>query len=136
MPDTQLLCTFTYQSKIEDSIAEIVKNYEIAQDRVFVLRNLREPEELFCTYNIEEGEYDNYLEKTISIHRKRETNTLYTINALNQLIIHLNDGVLDKSFPIPWEEYENSLLVTNSGEFQKIDTQLHDIIEIDDNGEV
>lgn len=130
MSDTQLLCTFTYQPKLDDTLDEIRDNYEIAHDRIFVLRNMREPEELFCTYNIEEGQYDNYLDKTISIHRKRETNTLYTINALNQLIIHLNDGVLDKSFPIPWDDYENSLLVTNSGEFQKIDTQLEDIIEL------
>ena len=131
MPNTQLLCTFTYQPKVEDTIAEIVDNYEVSQDRIFVLQNLREPEELFCTYNIEEGKYDDYLEKTISIHRKRETNTLYTINALNQLIIHLN-GELDKSFPIPWEEYENSLLVTDDGDFQKIDTQLEDIINLDE----
>ena len=131
MPNTQLLCTFTYQPKIEETIAEIVNNYEVSQDRIFVLQNLREPEELFCTYNIEEGQYDSYLDKTISIHRKRETNTLYTINALNQLIIHLN-GELDKSFPIPWEEYENSLLVTDDGDFQKIDTQLEDIINLDE----
>jgi hypothetical protein len=130
MPDTQLLCTFTYQSRVENTIAEIVDNYEVSQNRVFVLQNLREPEELFCTYNIEKGEYSSYLDKTISIHRKRETNTLYTINALNQLIIHLN-GELDKSFPIPWKEYKNSLLVTDDGEFQKIDTQLEDIINLE-----
>lgn len=129
MPDTQLLCTFTYQSKIDDTLDEVRENYEISQDRIFILRNMREPEELFCTYNIEAGNYDEYLDKTISIHRKRETNTLYTINALNQLIIHLNDGILDKTFPIPWEEYSNSLLVTDNGEFEKIDTQLEDIID-------
>lgn len=130
--DTQLLCTFTYRPKLDDTIEAILENYDIAYDRIFVLQNLRDPEELFCTYNIEEDQYDSYLEKTISIHRKRETNTLYTINALNQLILHLNDGVLDKSFPIPWEDYENSLLVTDSGDFQKIDTQLEDIIDIED----
>lgn len=132
MPDTQLLCTFTYQSKVDDTVDDILDTYKVARDKIFVLRNMREPEELFCTYNIEEGGHDTYLEKTISIHRKRETNTLYTINALNQLIIHLNDGVLDKSFPIPWDDYENSLLVTNNSEFQKIDTQLEDIIELDE----
>jgi len=131
MSDTQLLCTFTYRPKLEDTVEAIRENYEIAYDRIFVLQNLREPEELFCTYNIERGSYDEYLEKTISIHRERETNTLYTINALNQLIMHLNDGVLDKSFPIPWEDYENSLLVTDSGDFEKISTELFDIIDLD-----
>ena len=131
MSDTQLLCTFTYRPKLEDAVEAIRENYEIAYDRIFVLQNLREPEELFCTYNIEKGSYDEYLEKTISIHRKRETNTLYTINALNQLIMHLNDGVLDKSFPIPWEDYKNSLLVTDSGDLEKIDTELFDILNFD-----
>lgn len=132
MPDTQLLCTFTQRKRVEDTIAEVMKNYELSQDRIFVLENLREPDELFCTYNVEDQEYDDYLPKTISIHRKRETNTLYTINALNKLILHLNDGELDKSFPIPWNDYYNSLLVTNNGEFEKVDTQLYDIVEIED----
>lgn len=132
MPDTQLLCTFTYNPKIDETLSDITSTYEVARDQIFVLENLREPEELFCTYNVEDQDYESYLEKTISIHRKRETNTLYTINALNKLIMHLNGGVLDKSFPIPWKDYENSLLVTNNGEFQKIDTQLYEIVELEE----
>jgi len=132
MSDTQLLCTFTYKSKVDETVEEIQSNYELSYGKIFVLQNMRDPEEIFCTYNIEQGEYKSYLDKTISIHRKRETNTLYTINALNELIKYLNDGMLDKSFPIPWDQYENSLLVTDSGDFQKIDTQLFDIIETTD----
>ena len=131
MSDTQLLCTFTYQPKIDQTLSEIVETYEVSRDQIFVLKNMREPEELFCTYNVDNENYNSYLDKTISIHRKKETNTLYTINALNQLILHLNDGVLDKSFPIPWEDYENSLLVTDSGDFSKIDTTLEDIVNIE-----
>ena len=132
MSDTQLLCTFTYKSKVDETVEEIQSNYELSYGKIFVLQNMRDPEEIFCTYNIEQGEYKSYLDKTISIHRKRETNTLYTINALNELIKYLNDGMLDKSFPIPWDQYENSLLVTDNGDFQKIDTQLFDIIETTD----
>jgi len=131
MSDTQLLCTFTYQPKVDQTLSEIVETYEVSRDQIFVLKNMREPEELFCTYNVDNENYNSYLDKTISIHRKKETNTLYTINALNQLILHLNDGVLDKSFPIPWEDYENSLLVTDSGDFSKIDTTLEDIVNIE-----
>lgn len=131
MSDTQLLCTFTYQPKVDQTLSDIVETYEVSRDKIFVLQNMREPEELFCTYNVKKEGHDSYLDKTISIHRKRKTNTLYTINALNQLILHLNDGVLDKSFPIPWEDYENSLLVTDSGDFSKIDTTLEDIVDIE-----
>lgn len=129
MPDTQLLCTFTYQSKVSKTVDKVFENYTLSQERIFVLQNMREPEKVFLTYNIEKDNYDEYLDKTISIHRKKKTNTLYTINALNQLIIYLNDGILDKTFPIPWENYQNSLLVTDNGEFEKIDTKLENIID-------
>ncbi len=119
MSDTQLLCTFTYKSKVDETVREIQSNYELSYGKIFVLQNMRDPEEIFCTYNIEQGEYKSYLDKTISIHRKRETNTLYTINALNELIKYLNDGMLDKSFPIPWDQYENSLLVTDSVRYHR-----------------
>lgn len=129
MPNTQLLCTFTYQSKVSKTVDKVFENYTLSQERIFVLQNMREPEKVFLTYNIEKDNYDQYLDKTISIHRKKKTNTLYTINALNQLIIYLNDGILDKTFPIPWENYQNSLLVTDNGEFEKIDTKLENIID-------
>jgi len=130
--DTQLLCTFTRKGDHKRTIRAIVDHYEIVHGRVFVLQNMREPNELFCTYNIKRDRYEDYLDKTISIHRKRETDTLYTINALNKLIEYLNDGELDETYPVPWKDYRNSLLVTNNGEFQKIDTQLFDIIDLDD----
>jgi len=53
---------------------------------------------------------------TISINRKKESNTLYSINALNALISHLNNGVLDKSFIIDWSNYKNTLLLSQ-GEY-------------------
>jgi hypothetical protein len=45
------------------------------------------------------------------VHRKKETNTIYTINALNELIMNLNNGVLDKHYPIEWDNYKNSMLL-------------------------
>jgi hypothetical protein len=105
-------------------------HYEVVYDKIFVLKNLKEAGEVFCTFNVEEGTYDYYMGKTIMVHRKKDTNTLYTINALNELIKHLNDGELDKSFQIPWENYKNSLLVTNEGEFRRFDTKLFDIVEV------
>lgn len=53
----------------------------------------------------------DFLPKSIMVHRKKETNTIYTINALNELIMTINNGVLDKHYPIDWERYENSILL-------------------------
>jgi hypothetical protein len=66
---------------------------------------------------------------TISLHRKKNTNTLYTINALNDLIRELNGGKLDKSFPIKWENYKNCLLLTNENGLNKISTRIYSIID-------
>ena len=66
---------------------------------------------------------------TISLHRKKQSNTLYTINALNEVIRELNGGVLDKRFPIPWDDYYNSLLLTNENGLNKIPTKIHSIVD-------
>ena len=54
---------------------------------------------------------DEFLSGSILVHRKTETNTIYTINALNELIMDLNNGILDKRFPIEWERYQDTLLL-------------------------
>jgi len=69
------------------------------------------------------------IQDTISLHRKKNTNTLYTINALNDLIRELNNGKLDKTFPIDWENYKNSLLLTNDEGLNKIPTRIYTIVD-------
>ena len=67
---------------------------------------------------------------TISLHRKKNTNTLYTINALNHLIQLLNNGVLDTSYQLDWENYRNCILLTNDEGLRRINTEIHDITYI------
>jgi len=134
MIDSQLLITFTTNTKLDDIIENIQKTYVVLFNRIFVLQNRDEEKEMICSYNIDEKadiDIENIPYSTIGVHRKKNTNTLYTINALNFLIQLLNDGKLDKNFSIPWENYHNCVLVTNGGEFKKINTKLFDIIELD-----
>ena len=70
------------------------------------------------------------MQDTISLHRKKQSNSLYTINALNEIIRSLNSGVLDKSFPVPWENYRNTLLLTNETGLNKIPTRIYTIIDV------
>jgi hypothetical protein len=70
------------------------------------------------------------LENTILLHRKKESNTLYTINALNDLIKSLNGGQLDTSFMVNWKDYQNSILLTHAGELKKLDTKIYKIITL------
>ena len=132
---TQLLCTFTTKKELDDVIKEIIDTYPIFFNKVYVLQNENEINEFVCTYNvdIDESEIDyNKVKNTISLHRKKHTNTLYTINALNELIKNLNNGVLDKDFMIPWENFKNMILVTNSEGLNKISTRIYKIININE----
>ena len=70
------------------------------------------------------------LYNTILLHRKKQTNTLYTINALNSLIKILNNGVLDTTYQLDWENYRNTMLLTNEEGLKRVETEVEDIIYI------
>ena len=129
---TQLLCTFTQRDKLDDILELIILCNEVLYNKIYVFQNGNDYNQLICTYNVE-YEADNHPEdipNTISLHRKKQSNTLYTINALNEVIRELNDGMLDKKFPIPWEDYQNSLLLTNDAGLNKIPTKIHSIVNV------
>jgi hypothetical protein len=70
------------------------------------------------------------IDNTILVHRKKQTNTLYTINALNELIKSINSGVLDKSFAVNWNDYKNCILLIQTDGFNRIDTKVKTIINL------
>ena len=128
---TQLLCTFTQRDKLDDILELIILCNEILYNKIYVFQNGNDYQQLICTYNVE-YDAENHPEdipNTISLHRKKQSNTLYTINALNEVIRDLNGGVLDKKFPVPWGEYQNSLLLTNDNGLNKIPTKIHSIVD-------
>jgi len=98
---TQLLCTFTSKDGLQKTLQDIRETYVIVYNYIYILQNKSNLDELYVTYNINtEFKPPQPLEDTILIHRKKESNTLYTINALNQLVREENGGVLDKTFVI------------------------------------
>ena len=130
---TQLLCTFTKKDNFQHSLDIIISCNDIVFDKVYVLQNEKDSNQLICTYNVEYNEdFMQGIPDTISLHRKKHTNTLYMINALNDLIRELNNGVLDKSFSVEWENYKNCLLLTNDGGLNKIPTKIYKIIDVND----
>ena len=129
---TQLLCTFTSQYNLEQTIRDITKHFKIIFEKIYVLQNEDKPKELICTYNIDKNdEVDfNAVKNTISLHRKKITNTLYTINALNELIMEINNGVLDTSYQIPRDIYKNMILISNKEGLSRIPTRILKIINL------
>ena len=96
---------------------------------MFVLYSKNE-DEFAITYNVDLGNVSDFLPGAILVHRKKETKTLYTINALNLLIKELNNGVLNNKFQIKWEDYRNCILLTKGPELRRLNTQLYRIVEI------
>ena len=130
---TQLLATFTTKTDLDKTIENIKGAYTIAFSKIYVLQNENNINELICTYNVdlEAGADYNDVKGTISLHRKKHSNTLYTINALNEVIANLNNGLIDSKFIVPWENFKNTLMVTNSDGLNKIPTRIYKIIKID-----
>jgi hypothetical protein len=79
---------------------------------------------------VEFGNVSNFLENTILVHRKKESNTLYTINSLNRLIESLNGGILDTNYKVNWNDYQNCILLTKGAELKRVNTKLFRIIEL------
>lgn len=125
--ETQLLCTFSSTDELEQTIDDIYEKYNVVSRKIFVLDNLEDDEQVILTYNVFNADTNDVLESTISVHRKKKTNTIYSINALNNLIIQENDGILDKRFRVDWSELENMVLVTAHGNLKKIPTQIREI---------
>ena len=124
----KLLCSFAAQNRLLDTIASITSRYAIMYDKMFVLESPQTTEYLI-TYNIDtENSVSEIPENTILLHRKKESNTLYTINALNTLIKTLNEGVLDNQYKVNWVDYKNSVLLTQGPDLRIIETKIHKII--------
>ena len=116
---TQLLCTFAHRSDLNIVIDYIQQSYIIPEQRIFVFANAETADNLYCTYNADAGTQRG--QNTISIHRKKETNTLYTVNALNEIIRAVNNGVLDKTYQLDWSVYQNSFILTDETGYRVID---------------
>ena len=129
---TQLLCTFTRQTRLNETIDIIISCNEILYDKIYVFQNQQDLTQLICTYNVDQNDDIDFnsVENTISLHRKKISNTLYTINALNELIKTINNGVLDTKYQVPWELYKNMILITNKEGLQRIPTRILKIINL------
>ena len=123
--NTQLLCLFTTKEELEKSIDFILKNYTLVNPNVFVLENKLKLEECYITSNVEKGSVaipSNW--KTILVHRKKQSNSIYTINALNEVVKSKTGGMLDNSYMIDWEEFRNCIITTSNMGYKKIPTKV------------
>tara|TARA_B110001452_G_scaffold21062_1_gene16931 strand:- start:42 stop:512 length:471 start_codon:yes stop_codon:yes gene_type:complete len=127
--NNKLFCTFTTLDGLEGLVSSLSSKYSIMYNKIFALY-IKSNDEYVLTYNVDQGNISEIPDNTILVHRKKDTNTLYTINALNELIKSLNGGVVDTKFPIDWQHYRNCILLTQHNELKQLNTKIHKIIEL------
>tara|TARA_R110000868_G_scaffold91897_1_gene254730 strand:+ start:1435 stop:1890 length:456 start_codon:yes stop_codon:yes gene_type:complete len=125
----KLFCTFSSEENLDEVLGTIQNKYRIIYNKIFVLYS-KSQDEYICTYNVDLGNISNFIANTILVHRKKESNTLYTINSLNRLIESLNGGVLDTNYKINWPDYQNCILLTKGPELKRVNTKLFRIVEL------
>ncbi len=125
----KLFCTFSTEEELDSTLETIQGKYQILYNKIFVLYS-KSSDEYICTYNVDFGNVSNFLDNTILVHRKKDSNTLYTINALNTLIKELNGGVADSSYKVDWNDFRNCILLTRGSELKRVNTKLFKIIEL------
>lgn len=114
-----LLASFVDPDEIDNAFFRIEKYANVDRSNVFVFKSsCSQMNDYIFTYNIDRNKnirYNQILPDTISIHRKKETNTLFSLNAMNELIKKQNNNKLVMSYKINWEDYRNCFLLLRNG---------------------
>lgn len=131
---TVMLATFTNDSIIDTVLYTIFGNYILDKNTIFIFSDADDTNNKILTYNIstEDPSYNNVkdLKRTIRINRKKESNTLYTINAVNR-IIELEGGEKNRDRLIDWSKYRNMILLydENDNSIVQTNTKLYYILK-------
>ena len=122
------------EQKIQEEVEFIVNNIEITNNLIFLLQDTENPEKKIITYNavVEKGKSFNPRLFTMRMHRKKQTNTLYTINALNAAVASQHEGKTGKDLKLDWTQYENSILLTAGKELKVHPVEVNKIFKIED----
>lgn len=119
--DFKFLGTFCHPDKISTTQQSILNSYKDV-NKIFVLNiNL---DELLLTYNTSEYTYKNNNLQTIILNRKKQYNTIYTINAINSICKESN--IKD----IHWPDYKEQILLVRNNKSYISDIQLIEIIHV------
>ena len=112
--NTTLLCTFTNSNMYikARTLTDIARSFDISGE-IFIFEDKNNNDKVIMTYNIYREEKNDFPKNTFQIHRNKGTNTLYTLNALNELIKRdaTKEGVSEKDYKVTWEKYRDSLVI-------------------------
>lgn len=131
-----LIGTFVKKPHVPQKILKsIVENFDV--DKIFIFSVNDEKHQRLVTFNISNEQLgEKFLsfkkenKNSLCLHRRKDSNTFYTINSLNKLIQKKNNGIFDSSFKLDWNEFKNKCLVLDKdGEVKFLETKLAKIID-------
>lgn len=118
--NSMLVAIFVDIEDLDICLQALVSKFKIVGNKIFILSIVDDDDEYVLTFNIETDNKENLLVenigKVIRIHRRKETNTLYTINALNY--------VNKTNQEIDWNKYRFSFLTVSHNNLKVIKTKL------------
>jgi len=126
-PETQLLCTFFDSNESDKVLNDIIENLDLSQEKIFVIKT--DDGRLFYSYNVNKKDaYKNKLRKTMMVHRKQDSNTIFSINALNELQKRINNGVSLPPQEVNWSNYKDQLLLYSNNILTINNIKLIDVV--------
>jgi hypothetical protein len=120
-----LLLSFSTLEEYRTELQRIREVYR-PESSIFVLENIDNTSEVYITFNTT---YNFKMSGIIKMNKNKDTNTLFTIDALNTLAIR-EIGKISKDFVPDWEQYRNCLLLIRDGEIYIAKTKIKEIIKL------
>ncbi len=126
--NTVMLATFTNDSLLDTVIYSIFDKFTVDNEKVFIFYDKEAIEKKILTYNVLMNEQYNtgggtkQIKRTIRINRKKDSNTLYTINAINR-IIELEGGSKTKDYILDWQKYRDMILLYDENDNSVVETK-------------
>ena len=121
------------EQQIQEEVQFIADNLNLTAPYIFLMQNATDPSKKILTYNAEteKGKSFNPRLYTMRLHRKKQTNSLYTINALNLALALEHDGASGRHLKLDWEKYQNTMLLTAGKKLQTYPVEVLKIFKIE-----
>jgi|TARA_R110000851_G_scaffold110299_2_gene233018 hypothetical protein len=119
--------------RVQAEIDMIVATADLSNKFIFLMKEKDNPTNKIITYNavLDKTTPPVHRLYTIRVHRKKQTNTLYTINALNAAVALQHDGKTGRDLPLDWEKYSNSLILTKGKQLQVHELEIERIYKLE-----
>tara|TARA_A100001391_G_scaffold121893_1_gene83139 strand:- start:4 stop:435 length:432 start_codon:yes stop_codon:yes gene_type:complete len=121
------------EDRILAEVEHIAATVDLTNNLIFLLGIPEDPDRKIITYNayLERGKPLNSRLFTMRVHRKKNSNTLYTINALNKAVALEHDGQTGRHLKLNWDNYRNSIMLLTDQELKVYNVEVIKIYKIE-----